>query len=122
MFQPDVVLSFRQFGPVCVYDEWKVSKFRRIPVKSSKIFSDLKCEINSIKATNLLVEEDVFWCRDQPLCPSKNMRDFHVMIIDYVGQVISWESILFPDDRVTFVYHRRAINRAIDQVNRNFIQ
>ena len=71
---------------------------------------------------NLLVKEDVFRCRDQPLCPSKNMCDFHVMIIDYVGQVISWETVLFPDDRVTFMYHRGAINWAIDQVNRRIIQ
>lgn len=97
IFQFDVVLSFAQFASISVHDQWEMGELGRVPAQSS-------------------VKHQVLRSADLPLNAAQNMTDLHQMIIDDIGEVISWKSIRLEDHWIAFVL-RYVINGAsIDHV------
>lgn len=79
----DVPLSFGQLGAVLVHEKREMSEGGRPPAQRA-------------------VHQEVFGRRNEPLGPSQDVADLHVMVIHNVGQVIGGKSVRFHHDGVTF--------------------
>lgn len=79
----DVPLSFGQLGAVLVHEKREMSEGGRLPAQRA-------------------VHQEVFGRRNEPLGPSQDVADLHVMVIHNVGQVIGGKSVRFHHDGVTF--------------------
>lgn len=79
----DVPLSFGQLGAVLVHEKREMSEGGRLPAQRA-------------------VHQEVFGRRNEPLGPSQDVADLHVMVIHNVCQVIGGKSVRFHHDGVTF--------------------
>ena len=77
----DVALALGKFGAILVEEKGKMRKRRFFPSERA-------------------IHEDVFWCRGKPFFATDHVRNFHVMIIDDVGEVIRGKAIGFHEDLV----------------------
>ena len=69
-----VPMALRELLSLLVQKERQVSEGRRVKLKH-------------------LVQQDVFWGRGKPLFTPDNVSDLHHVVINHVGEVVSWESI-----------------------------
>lgn len=83
----DVALPFGQLGAVLVHEQRKVSEGGRPPAQSA-------------------VHQQVFGRWNEPLGPSQDVADLHMVVVHNVGKVVCGESICFHHHGVTFHLHR----------------
>ena len=65
-----------------IIDERHVPEFRIVP-------------------TERIIDHHLFRCVRDVIVPTQHVTDFHQMVVHNNGEVVSWHTILFTDNKVT---------------------